>query len=183
MSTVPDPRGAQGPPPGPGVSGVGVGAAAVTATAALVVSGIGLTLWRSGGREWPVVPWPGVLPLLLMCVLVLVSGWRVRRSVQAPGPATYLPSPQWARGALVAAQACALGGAALVGWYLANAVVQVANLDVPSVRDLLWRALGSALAALLVSVSGFVAQAWCRLPPADEDEERRRRDGGGLVYE
>lgn len=183
MSTPPEPGRHQGPPPNPGVSEVRVVVALGAAVVALVVSGIGLVLWRSRGGELPVMPWLGVLPLLLISVLVLVSGWRVRRSVRAPGPTTFLPSPQWARGALVAAQACALGGAVLLGWYVANVVLHLPNVDVPSVRDLMLRALVSALAALVVTVSGFLAQAWCRLPPVDEDEEDRRRpDSGGPVY-
>ncbi len=182
MSTAPGPPPPKGPRPGPGVSGVGVTSAVIAAVTALVLGGVALTLWRSGGREFPVVPWLGIVSLLLASALVLVCGWRVRRSVLAPGPTTYLPSPQWARGALVAAQACALGGAVLLGWYLANVGVHLANIDVPSVRDLVWRAVASAAAALVVTVSGFVAQAWCRLPPVDDDEERRRRDPDGLAY-
>ncbi len=114
-----------------------------------------------------------------MCALVLPAAWHVRRSVRTTVPSP--PSPQLARGTLVAAQACALGGAVLLGWYVANTVVHLPALDIPSVLDRALRAGASALAAAAVSVSGFVAQAWCALPPRDPDGEDDA-DPGGLAY-
>lgn len=166
--------------PAPQHDGVRVGAALAAALLAALVGWVGLTLWRGSGREYPVLPWLALVPLLLLCLAVLVSAWQVRRYVKGIG--TFRPSPQWARGALVAAQACALGGAVLTGWYLANVLVHLPDLDVASVRDLTLRAAASALAALLVSVSGFVAQWWCRLPPQEDEDERGGRGPGGLAY-
>jgi hypothetical protein len=165
--------------PTPQPDGIRVGAAVVAAVASGVVGWVGLTLWRSWGREFPLLPWLGLVPLLLLAVAVLVSGWQVRRYVKGQG--TFRPSPQWARGALVAAQACAVGGAVLLGWYAANVVVHLPDLDVASVRGMALRAGASAVAAALVSVSGFVAQSWCRLPPQDEDDDGTP-DPGDLAY-
>ncbi len=164
-------------------TGVRVGVTVVCAAASAVLCWVLLTVWRGQGREFPLLPWFGVVPLVLVCVLVLSAAWRVRRSVHTALPAP--PSPQLARGTLVAAQACAIGGALLLGWYAANVVVHVPDLDVDSVRGRAVRAGVCALAAAAVSVSGFVAQSWCALPPRDPDDDRDsdpHPDPGDLAY-
>src|SRR5699024_11158697 len=80
-------------------------------------------------------------------------------------------SPERARGTLVAAQAAALGGGALLGWYLAIALLQLSNADVASVRSMVIRAAVSAAVALLLALAGLVGQHWCRLPPGENDDE------------
>lgn len=140
--------------------------------AALVLGGLGMR-WARTSIELPVVPWISVVPLLLLAVLVLYSGWQIRGYTK--GKAATMPTPQRARGSLVAAQAAALGGATLVGLYLSYIALHLANVDVPSVQMLILRAGLAALAALAVSVSGFVAQEWCRVPPDDDDDDPRLR--------
>lgn len=162
-------------------SGVAVRAAAVATVASGVLCWMLLTAWRAEGREFPVLPWAGLIPLVLVCLLVLTAGWQVRRSVRTVLPSP--PSPQLARGTLVAAQACALGGALLLGWYAANVVVHLPDLDVSSVRASAVRGGVSALAALGVSVSGFVAQVWCKLPPTNpDDDDDERPDSRDLAF-
>lgn len=137
-----------------------------------------LTVWHHSGREVPQIPWVGLAPLGLVLAAVLVAGWQVRRYVRAPDAATaarHRVSPERARGTLVAAQASALGGAALFGWYLANALVNVPNMDVASVRSLLVRALVHAGAAVLLVIAGMLAQAWCRIPPGKDDDRQPPR--------
>lgn len=73
-----------------------------------------------------------------------------------------------ARGTLVAAQAAALGGGVLIGWYTANAMVLSPDLDVPVVQNWWWRAALSALASVGVAAAGMTAQALCRIPPEDD---------------
>src|SRR5690606_33673340 len=112
--------------------------------------------------------------MLLLSAIVLIAGWQVRRYARAESrelAARRRIAPQRARGTLVAAQASALGGGVLVGWYLANATVHLPNADVSSVRGLLLRALASAGAAVLVAVAGLVVQAMCRLPEDGDDDE------------
>lgn len=171
------------------VSGVRVGTVAWVASGATVVCALALRGWQWLGHELPVVPWLSVLPLGMLVALVLAAGWQVRRHTQhrfaaqrsagqpvpprRAGPGTML-SPQRARGALVAAQAAALGGGALVGWYLAIALLHLPNVDVVSVRGLVLRAVVSAVAAGVLAVAGLVAQAWCRLPPDEDDEDGPR---------
>lgn len=162
-----------------------------TAVVAGVASGVlswgGLVVARSAGREYPQLPWLALIPLGLYVVLVLYAAFKVRQYVQGTSalvPTSFQPTPQQARGTLVAAQAGALGGAMLVGFYGANAVVHLGALDVESVRGLFIRAAISAAAAALVSLAGFAGQWMCRLPEdPDRDEERRRpSDDDGRAY-
>ncbi|WP_161958357.1 DUF3180 family protein [Ornithinimicrobium cavernae] len=163
--------------------GVRASAVALVALASTIVCLLLLRGWRALGNGLPDVPWIAVGPLVLLIVLVLISGWQVRRyaryrrregtSVGAPSPV----SPQRARGTLVGAQAAALGGGALVGWYLAIALLQVPNADVASVRAMAIRATVCAAVALLLALAGLLAQHWCRLPPGengDDDNEPPR---------
>lgn len=127
-----------------------------------------LQVGRSFGARYPEISWLGLVPILAVAVLVLVMSWQIRRYVRGgEGPR---PSPQRGRGTVVGAQAAALGGAALLGWYVALALVHLPDADVPGVREqLLWASV-HALASLGLSVAGFVAQHWCRIPPGDDDD-------------
>lgn len=158
--------------------GITFTAAVIAAALAFALGWLALFAWRSTGREYPMLPWFGLVPMALYAVLVLFAAWKVRqyvRSSPAMLASTFSPTPQQARGTLVAAQAGALGGAMLVGFYAANAVVHLSTLDVESVRAMFVRAVVSLLAAALVSVAGFVAQWMCRLPEDERDDDLGRR--------
>jgi len=159
---------------------VSITAGALAAAGSSVLSWLVLLGWREAGREYPQLPWLGLVPMMLYVVLVLVAAWRIRQYVHSPRgrpPHRFVPSPQQARGVLVAAQAGALGGAILLGFYLANAVVHLSALDVPSVRGLFVRAAVSAVAAVVVSAAGYVGQWMCRLPEDDEPSPPGGEDG------
>lgn len=144
----------------------------VTGVIVAVLSAMGcwllLQVMRSWGGAYPVITWMGLVPLVALTALVLVMSWHIRRYVRGKG--TLRPSPQRGRGTLVGAQAAALGGAALLGWYVANALVHLPNADVPSQRAHLTLALVHAVAALALCVAGYVGQAWCRIPPGEDDD-------------
>lgn len=158
--------------------------------AALLVTGLSWALlrwWESTGRGIAVLPWLGVVPMLLLSAVVLLAGWQVqswtsyratigrRPSGARPAAARAEPmeiSPQRARGTLVAAQAAALGGGLLLGWYAGNALIHAPDIDVPAVRDWWWRALVSALAAGGLAAAGLAAQRMCRIPPDGGDGGR-----------
>ncbi len=158
--------------------GITVTAAMIAAAFAFALGWIALFAWRSNGREYPLVPWFGLVPMALYAVLVLYAAWKVRqyvRSTPTTMASNFMPTPQQARGTLVAAQAGALGGAMLVGFYAANAVVHLTTLDVESARAMFLRAVISLLAAAGVSVAGFAAQWMCRLPEDERDDDLGRR--------
>lgn len=158
------------------LTGVRVSAVALVAVSSTVVCALLLRGWRAMGNGVPEVPWVAVGPLVLLILLVLGSGWQVRRYARfrREDPSGRTPqhvSPQRARGTLVAAQAAALGGGALLGWYLAIVLLQAPNTDVSSVRDQAIRAAVCAGVALLLALAGLLAQHWCRLPPGENDDE------------
>lgn len=139
-----------------------------------------LQVMRSLGGDYPVISWFGLVPLLGMTALVLVMSWQIRRYVRGRG--ALRPSPQRGRGTLVGAQAAALGGAALLGWYAANALVHLPSADVPSQRVHVAWALAHAMTALALSVAGYVGQAWCRIPPGSGDDDGDASADGDLAY-
>ncbi|MGB5952536.1 MAG: DUF3180 family protein [Ornithinimicrobium sp.] len=165
--------------------GLAVGTAALAGAAALLLSVLALIGWRSTGGEYPRLPWLAVAPMVGYAVLVLYAAWRIRQYVRSDTDqptAGFVPTPQQARGTLVAAQAGALGGALLVGFYLGNAALHLSNIDVLSVRELLIRALVCAAAALVVSVAGFIGQHMCRLPDDPDEQLHRPSDDDGMAY-
>lgn len=156
------------------------------ATGVIVAVLSGMASWlllqvvRSFGANYPVVSWIGIVPLVAVTLLVLGTCWQIRRYAQGRGGSR--PSPQRGRGTVVGAQAAALGGAALVGWYAANTLVHLPHADVPSERlQLIWGLVHTGV-ALLLSVSGYVGQAWCRVPPGKDDDDGDGVSERGLVY-
>jgi hypothetical protein len=165
-------------------AGISIAAGGLAVAGSTLLSWLALLGWRGTGREYPQLPWLGLVPMALYVVLVLIAAWRVRQYTRAPqghAPPRGVPTPQQARGTLVAAQAGALGGAMLLGFYLANAAVHLSALDVPSVRELFLRAALCAVAALCVSAAGYAGQWMCRLPE-DEDEDPPRSGQDGVAY-
>lgn len=150
------------------LDGVRLTSGLLVAVLSAMASWLLLQLVRALGGSYPVISWLGLVPLLAVTVLVLVLSWQIRRYVQ--GRSTVRPSPQRGRGTLVGAQTAALGGAGLLGWYLANALVHLPTADVPSHRVQLVWGLVHAGAALALSVAGYVGQHWCRVPPGDDDD-------------
>lgn len=155
------------------VEGVRPGTGVLVAVLTGMGSWLVLQLVRALGAEYPVISWLGLVPLVAVTLLVLVMSWQIRRYLRGAGTAR--PSPQRGRGTLVGAQAAALGGAALVGWYAANVLVHLPNADVPGEREQVLWAVVHGLAAALLSVVGYVGQGWCRLPPGEGDDD----DGNG----
>lgn len=158
------------------LTGVRASAVALCAVASTVACVLLLRGWQAMGNAVPAVPWIAVGPLALLILLVLASGWQVRRyarfrSQDSTAKAPQRISPERARGTLVAAQAAALGGGALVGWYLAILLLRLPATDVSSVRDQAIRAAVCAGVALLLALAGLLAQHWCRLPPDGNGED------------
>ncbi|MEI2766374.1 MAG: DUF3180 domain-containing protein [Dermatophilaceae bacterium] len=151
----------------------GVRARHLVGTALVIgAGGYGLLRAAGGASALPSPGWAGVLLLVVMAAGVYAAGLPVRR-LRAGRPTARM-SPLRAARTLVLAQAAALSGAGLVGWYAAQALLLVPDLDVDSQRSRLWPLLALAAAGVLLVVSGMLVQRMCRL----DDDERAGRSTG-----
>lgn len=143
-----------------------------------VVVYIVLRLLTTRGHAMPHNGWIAVVVLLILAALMVAAGWPIRTYLL--GRAVVIPDPQRARRTVVAAQASALAGAALIGWYLAQAAVHVRTLDLPRSKDGFILCLVLAASAAALMVAGLVVQHWCRIDhKSDDDDDPSRRGGGG----
>jgi hypothetical protein len=146
----------------------------VLVTVALVVGGaswVALKLLAGGGRDLPSTSWLAVFIFVALALGLLIAGRPVKRLVA--GRATRPLNPLYAARVLAMAQAAALAGAVIVGWYLAQIVLLIPDADVPS-QQLQMLVLGIlALAAAGLAAVGLVVQRWCRL---DEDQTNGQHD-------
>jgi polyferredoxin len=142
-----------------------VSSAVLTALITAAVAWFGLDLWtRQGGRLLP-LPWLAAVAIVVVAGVVLVLGWEVRRSVRGRRRAPL--DPLFAARVAVLAKAAIFGGALLTGWYVAQSLVVYSNVSGLR-RERLLVAGATALASVVLTVAGFVAQRWCRL---SDDEE------------
>jgi hypothetical protein len=144
---------------------------------ALVVgalSWMGWSLYLGRGNLLPPSTWISSVILVVMAALVFAAGLPVRRFLQ--GRATRTLSPIRAARTLVLAQAAALTGAGVLGFYAAQILLLVPDIDLPSYRANFWRLLALCASALLLAAAGMATQRMCRIEPRDEDEERDRED-------
>jgi hypothetical protein len=74
---------------------------------------------------------------------------------------------------VVLAQASALTGAFVAGWYLAQMLVLLPDLDVASVRSQVWRLVALGVGGVLMVVAGLLVQAMCRV---DQDHRGQKKD-------
>lgn len=143
---------------------------------ALVVgalSWMGWSVYLSRGNLLPPSTWISSIILVVTAALVFAAGLPVRRFLQ--GRATRTLSPIRAARTLVLAQAAALTGAGVLGFYVAQLILLVPDIDLPSYRALFWRLLALCAGALLLAAAGMATQRMCRIEPRDEDE----RNGNG----
>ncbi len=140
--------------------------ALLIALVSVTVCWVGLDIWTgSGGNPLP-LSWSAVVGTVALVVAVIAAGLPVRRWVN--GRRDRPLDPLVAARTAVLAKASAYGGAALVGWYLSQGLLLLPDL-VGARRERFTVALIAALAALGVSVAGFVVQHWCRIPPDDDE--------------
>lgn len=146
----------------------------VLVAVAVIVGGgswVVLKLVQGGGRDLPSTSWLAVFIFVALGLGLLVAGRPVKRLVA--GRATRAVNPLYAARVLAMAQAAALAGAAIVGWYLAQLVLLLPDADIPSqqLQMLVLGVLGLAAAGL--ATVGLVVQRWCRL---DEDATNGQGD-------
>jgi hypothetical protein len=150
--------------------GTGLRWSQLTAIALVVGLGawIGWRLYLNAGHLLSPASWVSAILLVLMAVLVVAAGMPVRRFLR--GRATKPLSPIRAARTLVLAQAAALTGSAVFGWYAGQVAHAVADVDLPGYRDVLWRLLALCAAALVLCAAGMVTQRMCRIDGGDRHD-------------
>lgn len=139
-------------------------AVAVVATA--VAFAVLRVLESRGGTLLPVPPiaW---LVVLLIAGVVAVLGWTVRQYARGKRPEMDVLV---AARTVVLATASAYTGALLTGWYAAQVLITLPDLEFSGRRDIATSAGIAALSAVALAVLGLVAERWCEVPPGDDDE-------------
>ncbi len=141
---------------------------------AVVVGGASWLGWRvylNGGHLLPASSWVSAVLLGVMALLVVAAGLPVRRFLR--GESTKSLSPIRAARTLVLAQAAALTGASVLGWYAAQALLIVPDLDIPSYQVTFWQLVATSVGALVLAAGGMATQRMCRI---DQDDRDRRDD-------
>lgn len=140
---------------------------------AVIAAVVGVAGWlvdrllAAYGAGLPQVSWLSSVVLLFTAAVILVAGVQVKRLKEGrPGPNPV--SPLRAARTVVLAQAAALTGAAVVGWYVAMFLTLLPNSDIPSVRGGLWPTAGTILAGLVLAGVGLLVQRWCRIDDSDQ---------------
>ena len=140
----------------------------------LVVTGfgyLGLRLWTGQGRGVPEPSWGALIVLVFMACGVFFAGLPIRRFLR--GQAKKSLNPMRAMRTLVLAQAAALTGALVTGWYLAQALVLLPDFDIDSRRTLVVRLAALSVGGAVMVVAGLLAQAMCRVDKGDEDGDEK----------
>ena len=135
---------------------------------------LGLRAWTGRGGVLPATSWGALIVLVFIAGGVFCAGLPVRRFLR--GQAKKSLNPLRAMRTLVLAQATALTGALVIGWYLAQVLVLLPVVDIPSRRAAMVRLAVLAAGGVLLSVAGLLAQAMCRVDgdPRDHDREQDR---------
>jgi len=132
-----------------------------------------LQIWTGRGGATPPASWGSLLVLVASSGGVILAGLPVRRFLR--GRASKPLNPLRAMRTAVLAQASAMAGAVVAGWYLAQLLAQLPDFDVASRRALVWKLAALATGGVLMAISGCVAQSMCRLDP-DQRNVGRDRD-------
>jgi hypothetical protein len=134
-----------------------------------LVSWIGWRFYLNAGHLLGPASWVSAVLIVAMAVLVVAAGLPVRRFLR--GEARKTLSPIRAARTLVLAQAAALTGSAVLGWYAAQVAHALADVDLAGYRSLLWRLLALSAASMGLTAAGMLTQRMCRVdPPSDRDQ-------------
>jgi hypothetical protein len=140
---------------------------------------LGLRIWNGQGGAVAQTSWGGVIVLVFMACGVFFAGLPVRRFLRGQAKKPF--NPFRAMRTLVLAQAAALTGALVTGWYLAQVLLLLPEFDIASRRTVAIRLAALAAGGVLLAVVGLVVQAMCRVDgghrdPDDAQEPDRSRE-------
>ena len=137
---------------------------------------LGLRFWTAQGRALPPASWGALLVLVFMASGVFFAALPIRRFLR--GQSKKPLNPMRAMRTVVLAQASALTGAVVTGWYLAQVLLLMPDFDIPSRRALGLRLAALAAGGLLMVAAGLVAQAMCRVDGdgRGSDDDRHGED-------
>lgn len=131
--------------------------------------GAGITLWTitAGHYPWHVSPWVAQL-LVWLGVYLLLCGWAVRQMQR--GKRTAVPMNQHiALRILLLAQASAILGALVVGYFGGQLIVMVSVLEIGARARTLWPSLIAVGCALVLVIASLITQHWCSIRGDGED--------------
>ena len=122
---------------------------------------------QGGGRLTPVLGVPALITLLVVALISLGFGLRIRKDRDRK-PAERM-DPLAAARILVLAQAGAFAGALFGGWH-AGVLVQVLTRAVSATGVLVDAALMAVAGVVMVGI-GLLVESWCRIRGDDSDPE------------
>lgn len=151
-------------------NGIRATALVIVALVTTILAWAGLRWWLSSGSALLDPGWLGLVVMVALTLTLGIVGWPVKKV--RDGSAEHHVSPLRAARALVMAQAGALTGSVLTGWYAGALLALLPDIDVDSVRARAWLLVVHVVLAVGLSVAGMVVQSWCRLLPGDENDEQ-----------
>ncbi|MBC7549937.1 MAG: DUF3180 domain-containing protein [Cellulomonas sp.] len=126
------------------------------------------------GVNLPPVPWLVVAVLVVISSIVFAMGWAVRQFLRGKKPTL---DPLRAARTAVLAKASSYTGSLLAGWYVAQLLLVLGDLDVASRRARAVSAAAAVGGSVLLAVVGLIVERFCRVPPpSDSPPVRARRD-------
>ena len=116
----------------------------------------------------PQIPWSAIPTLLLLAFAETFTAGRTRRRIRRE-PGTEPMEPLSAARLLALAKASAIFGALGMGVFVGMALTFLDLLALPGPRETFFTALGTAVSAGLLLLSGLYLEYACRVPEDGED--------------
>jgi ABC-type Fe3+-siderophore transport system permease subunit len=116
----------------------------------------------------PRVPWSTPIGLALIGGLVGALAWTTHQRIQVRKERM---EPQRAVTMLVLGKASALGGAFVVGGYLAFGLLFLGRVEAETPRERVIRASVAVVAGAALTVAGLLLERACKVPGGGEDED------------
>lgn len=140
----------------------------LVAALSTAVAAAGLRIAESRGVSILPIPALAWLVILLIAAVVGGLGWNVRQYTRGKRPGLDVLV---AARTVVLATASTYTGALLTGWYAAQILVTLGDLQIESRRDVAVSAVIAVGAAIVLAIVGVVVERWCEVRPPDEDDD------------